>query len=57
MFQTIAIIIAVVICIFFIGIKLYRQFKRAANLDTSGGCGCSCSGCDNICDLPKKDLH
>jgi hypothetical protein len=32
------------ICAFFIGRKVYRQFKAAANPAAGYECGCGCSG-------------
>lgn len=42
MLENIIIAIMVAICAFFIGRKMYSQFKG-----TASGCGCSCTECDS----------
>lgn len=56
MWETVLVVLVVVVCAFFIGRRFYNQFKGTS------GCGCSCSntGCsgtearDTCCDSEKK---
>ncbi|MCF8056865.1 MAG: FeoB-associated Cys-rich membrane protein [Desulfocapsa sp.] len=52
MWQTVITFLVVGIALFFIGRKLYRQLRRAADPSQSVSCGCSggCSACNVSCD-------
>ncbi|MBU0961214.1 MAG: FeoB-associated Cys-rich membrane protein [Proteobacteria bacterium] len=45
MWQTGTIILITGLAFFFIGRKLYRQLRQAADPSQQISCGCSCSGC------------
>jgi len=54
MWQYLFITLVIGLCLFFIGRKLYRQFKIATNPDEQISCGCGCSGCSSPNSLAKK---
>jgi hypothetical protein len=54
MWQSLFITLVIGLCLFFIGRKLYRQFKIATNPDKQISCGCGCSGCSSPKRLAKK---
>jgi hypothetical protein len=45
MWQSLTITFILVLCLFFIGRKIHRQFKIATDPRNKTGCGCGCSGC------------
>jgi len=53
MWQSLFITLVIALCLFFIGRKLYRQFKIATDPDEKMGCGCGCSGCSSQNRLSK----
>lgn len=50
MWQDIIIWLIIATAVFFIGRRIYRQWRVALRPGASIGCGCGCSGCDSICD-------
>jgi Fe-S cluster assembly iron-binding protein IscA len=59
MWQSIVVAAILAICLFFIGRKLYQQFKIATDPKEKMSCGCGCSGCSSQTCTPasqqKKD--
>jgi len=47
MWQSLSVAFVLVICLFFIGRKLYKQFKIATDPNEKPSCGCGCSGCSS----------
>lgn len=47
MWQSLTVALVLVICLFFIGRKLYKQFKIATDSNEKMSCGCGCSGCSS----------
>ncbi len=54
MWQYIVIALVIAICLFFIGRKLYRQFKMATDPKEKISCGSGCSGCSSQGPIMKK---
>ncbi|MBU0946610.1 MAG: FeoB-associated Cys-rich membrane protein [Proteobacteria bacterium] len=50
MWQNVIVLLVLGLTLFFIGRKLYHQFRKAADTSQQISCGCACSGCsDNKC--------
>ncbi|MBU0662913.1 MAG: FeoB-associated Cys-rich membrane protein [Proteobacteria bacterium] len=47
MWQSLSVALILILCLFFIGRKLYRQFKIATDPKEKMSCGCGCSGCSS----------
>jgi putative effector of murein hydrolase len=54
MWQDITIWLVIAMAVFFIGRRLYRQWRVAFSPGASVACGCGCAGCDSICDSRKQ---
>ena len=53
--QELFIIAIVTTCAVYIGRKLYRTFRRAADPNAAPPCSCSCSGCQSDCKPDTQD--
>jgi hypothetical protein len=50
MWQDIIIWLIIATAAFFIGRRIYRQWRAAVRPGATIACGCGCAGCDSICD-------
>jgi hypothetical protein len=44
MWDSIVVAVIIAVCFFFVGRKMYHQFKAASDPTINLGCGCGCSG-------------
>ncbi|WP_163339631.1 FeoB-associated Cys-rich membrane protein [Desulfopila sp. IMCC35008] len=55
MLQTIISTIIIALCAFFVGRRLYRQFKSAVDPNKTISCSCSCPDCSvSSCDSKEQ---